>query len=283
MHQQTCIPISSSLNDILSFLTDQFHAGHSYRSLNVYHSAISSIHPKIDGYTIGSHPLVCCLLKGAFNRRPLLPKYQSTWSVETVIVYVKSLGKNEALSLKQITHKLAVLLALTMASRSSDFSLLTVTGCNFVQEGIRCTLSGLSKQSRPRHSKSAIEVAHYPDILVCPVMCLKRYIEVTKKFRAYTPTGPQPNQLFIGISKPHAPVQACTIARWVKTVLKEAGINTDIFSAHSTRGASTSAAVSGGASLHVVLSQADWSSCSTFHKHYFRPQPFSSFSSAVLR
>ena len=88
-------------------------------------------------------------------------------------------------------------------------------------------------------------------------MCLKRYIEVTKKFRAYTPTGPQPNQLFIGISKPHAPVQACTIARWVKTVLKEAGINTDIFSVHSTRRASTSAAVSEGASLQEVLSQAD--------------------------
>ena len=222
--EQWCInkhvsPISSSLNDILSFLTDQFHAGHSYRLLNVYRSAISSIHPKIDGY-----PLVCRLLKGAFNMRPPLPKYQSTWSVETIILYVKSLGKNEALSLKQITHKL--LLALTTASRSSDLSLLTVTGCSFVQEGVRCNLAGLSKQSRPRHSKPAIEVAHYPDSLVCPVVCLKQYIEVTKKFRAYTPTGPQPNQLFIGISKPHAPVQACTIAQWVKTVLKEAGINT---------------------------------------------------------
>ena len=43
-----------------------------------------------------------------------------------------------------------------------------------------------------------------------------------------------------------------------------------------TRGASTSAAMSGGASLQEVLSQADWSCSITFHKHYFRPQPFSS-------
>ena len=62
--EQCCInkhasPISSFLNDILLFLTDQFHAGHSYRSLNVYHFAISSIHSRIDGYTIGSHHLVC--------------------------------------------------------------------------------------------------------------------------------------------------------------------------------------------------------------------------------
>ena len=37
-------PISSSLDDIVSFITDQFHAGHSYHSLkfNVYRSAIPS-------------------------------------------------------------------------------------------------------------------------------------------------------------------------------------------------------------------------------------------------
>ena len=96
-------------------------------------------------------------------------------------------------------------------------------------------------------------------------------------------TGLQPDQLFIGITKPHAPVQACTIAHWVKTVLKDAGINTSVFTAHSTRSASTSVAMSGGASLQEILSQADWSSSSTFHKHYFRPQPFSAFSSAILK
>ena len=40
------------------------------------------------------------------------------------------------------------------------------------------------------------------------------------------------------------------------------------FSAHSTRGASLTAALSGGATLQEVLKQADWSSCETFHSHY---------------
>ena len=151
--------------------------------------------------------------------RPPLQKYQSTGSVDKIIVHVKSLGKHECLSLKQITHKLAVLFALTSASRPSDLSLLTVTGCRFVKEGVRCILTGLSKQSRPQHSKPAIEVAYYPDNLVCPVVCLKHYIEVTKKFRVHSPMELQPSELFIGISKPHVPVQACTIARSVKTRL----------------------------------------------------------------
>ena len=51
-------PIRSSLNNVLSFLTHQFQMGLSYRSVNLYRSAISSIHPKIDGFTVGTHPFV---------------------------------------------------------------------------------------------------------------------------------------------------------------------------------------------------------------------------------
>ena len=108
VHQQPCIS-HFCLFERYSYLTAQFHAGHGYRSLNVYRSAISSIHPKLDGYGVGSHPLVCRLLKGVFNKRPPLPKYHSTWSVESVIAYVSSMGPNNSLCLKQLTHKLAIL------------------------------------------------------------------------------------------------------------------------------------------------------------------------------
>lgn len=153
---------------------------------------------------------------------------------------------------------------------------LTVQGYTFIQEGVRCTLLGLSKQSHPRHQKPTLEIASYPDHRICPVVSLvRRYVEVTKQFRAQSSTGLQPNQPFIGITKPQAPKQACTIGRWVKTVLKDAGIHTTIFMALSTRSVSTSAAVSGGTLLQEILSQADWSSSSTLDKHYFRPfQPF---------
>ena len=82
----------------------------------------------------------------------------TTWRIGKGLSRVCQNSETKSSALKQITHKLAVLPALTTASRSSDLSLLTVTGCNFVQEGVRGTLSGLSKQSRPQHSKPAIEV-----------------------------------------------------------------------------------------------------------------------------
>ena len=57
----------------------------------------------------------------------------------------------------------------------------------------------------------------------------------------------------------------------MKSMLANSGIDTSQFLAHSTRGASSPAALSGGATLQEVLKQADWSSCKTFYRHYYRP------------
>ena len=42
-------------------------------------------------------------------------------------------------------------------------------------------------------------------------------------------------QLLISYQQPHKPVTTDTSARWLKTVLDKAGIDTNIFHAHSTR------------------------------------------------
>ena len=61
-----------------------------------------------------------------------------------------------------------------------------------------------------------------------------------------------------------------TIARWLKTCLSEAGINTEIFKAHSVRGASSSTTAAAGVTTSDILQVADWSSVSTFQKFYLR-------------
>ena len=277
-------PFSASIESILSFLASQFHKGHQYRSLNIYRSAISSIHPRIDGFEIGKHPMVTRLMKGVFNKRPPLPKYTTTWSVGDVLRYLRSLGCSSDLSLKDLSYKLATLLALVTAGRSSDLVLLSVNHSTSTREGIKFVLNGLSKQSRPNHTRPPILVQKYiEDPLICPIECFNTYVSRTNQFRSVDGQGLfVPAQLFLGISKPHAPIKACSIARWIKCTLSSAGIDTKKFSAHSTRGATTSKAVEGGATLTEVLQQADWSTARTFHGFYFRPSQVSSFSSAVL-
>ena len=60
-------PISASLKDLLTFLTECFDSGLQYRSINVIRSTLSGTHPKIDGHLVGQHPYVVSLLKGILN------------------------------------------------------------------------------------------------------------------------------------------------------------------------------------------------------------------------
>ena len=103
----------------MTFLSDQFDNNLQYRTVNVLRSAISSIHPWIEGKPVGQHPLVIRLMKGIANERPPKPRYTTTWDVAKVTTYLSALGENKTLSLKLLTKKLLMLLALVSPERAS--------------------------------------------------------------------------------------------------------------------------------------------------------------------
>ena len=259
-------PISPSLGNILNFLAAEYSAGKCYRSLNCYRSALSSVLAPIDGFDVGRHPLVCRLLKGVFQQRPPKPKHSTFWSIETVLDHISSWGVNRSLSFQQLSWKLAMLLALSSASRSSDLSKLTLVGHRFSENGLVIYPSGLSKQSRVGHLPSPIEFRAFNDSLLCPVECFRTYKEVTRSLR----TQPVQSGLFLALNRPHLPVTSSTVARWLKAVLSSAGVDTSHFSAHSTRGAAASAAAMAGVTMKQILETADWASAGTFREFYLK-------------
>ena len=97
---------------------------------------------------VGKHPTITRLLKGAFHERPPLPRYTSTWDVNRVLQYLKSLGPFSDLTLKKLTHKLVMLLALTRPSRSADLSSLRLARRRYSPEGVTFLPAALAKQSR---------------------------------------------------------------------------------------------------------------------------------------
>ena len=74
-------PFSTTLENILEFLTDLFYKGSKFRTLGMYKSAISSNHETVDGFVIGKHPMMVKFMKGVFSLRPPEPKYFVTWDV----------------------------------------------------------------------------------------------------------------------------------------------------------------------------------------------------------
>ena len=64
-------------------------------------------------------------------------------------------------------------------------------------------------------------------------------------------------------------VSTDTISRWLKTVLKLAGIKE--FSGSSARAAFSSAASKASMSVDAILEAAGWSNAKTFQKYYNKP------------
>ena len=263
-------PFAADSSHILGFLAKEFQDGKQYRSLNYYRSAISSAHLPIDGFPVEKHPLVCRLLKGVFNLRPPLPRYDYTWDVTKVTSFLRDLGDNKQMTLKGLTQKLAMLLALVLAHRSSGLARLTLQGRRFTPEGILLATKGIAKHTRPGQEENLQPVTipmFKEDRRLCPVECLKAYIAATSQFRKTE----ESQQLFLSYQAPHKPVQSCPIARWIKQILKASGLDTEVFSAHSTRGAASTAAAMAGMSTQQIMARAGWSSADTFCRHYYRP------------
>ena len=86
-------------------------------------------------------------------------------------------------------------------------------------------------------------------------MCLEEYERWTSVHR--TRHLEEPNVSFLSVIKPFKPVSSSTIARWIKEILALSGVDTDIFKAHSTRGAAATAAVGKGVSISEILQLGD--------------------------
>ena len=268
-------PFSAPLKDILEFLCEQFNMGKQYRTINTLRSAISMTHEEVDGARIGEHPLVSRFLKGVYNSRPPAPRYSNTWDVDVILTYLSNLPANEDLSFQSLTHKVAMLMALSNADRCSDLVALDLNFRSFQPDGVLFIIPGLTKSRRSGPPIKAFYPSFTEDPKLCPVKALR-----SSEFRIHTSTR---NPLFISVRRPFRPVKAATIGHWLKDMLKAAGINTSIFSAHSTRSAATSKAKATGVPMSEILKVANWSSSSTFCRFYNRTISPVLFGQAVLR
>ena len=107
-----------------------------------------------------------------------------------------------------------------------------------------------SRQGKPLREFFFPPFPHNSEL--CPVETLKQYELLTSSLRSHNVSI-----LSISLVKPHKSVSSATVARWMREVLRLAGIDVSIFSGHTTRGASTSAAARAGITTNDILKAAD--------------------------
>ena len=179
--------------------------------------------------------------------------------MQTNGVFIPFHRLREAVNFLGMLFNAVMLLALLSGQRCQTLHCLSVSSMKMSDSKCVFTVDVLLKQSRKGKHLAPLEFLAFPqNEKLCIVSVLNEYLRMTKEIRG------EENKLLLSYQAPHKPVSRNTLARWLRQVLNGAGVDTAQFSTHSSRAASTSAALSSGVPVDVVLRAAGWSSESTF-------------------
>ena len=180
--------------------------------------------------------------------------------------YLKTLYPPQDITLKQLTLKTTTLLCLLTGQRSHTMHRFDT---QFIQKHpnmYRVTVQEKLKHTEPgRHQEPFEYLPYEPDKAFCIYEHLSEYIDRTKLLRDCS-------KLLISDIRPHKAVSKDT-GTLVKSniTLGFSGIDTEKFTAHSYRVASTSSNKAAGLNLTEILKTAGWSNVQMFAKYYNKP------------
>ena len=112
-------PHQPTVSQVLDFLHTLYKLGLSYSAI-IGHTGVQYISATVEipGVPqLGEHWLVSRFMKGVLHLRPAQPRYTKVWDVDKILSYLKSLGPNDSLSLKQQALKTAALLTILAGKR----------------------------------------------------------------------------------------------------------------------------------------------------------------------
>ena len=260
-------PVSCPLNYVLDYLGSLYDDKREYSCMNNHRSALSAYHDPIEGFSVGKHPLVRNLMKGASNLRPPQPRYRHIWDVEIVIQKMRDMPHNSSLTLKQLSYKLITLLGLCAIKRSGELAALNVKWMSVFSDKTECAFGIRGKTSGSGQVAKPIAFHRFADNdKICPAKCLENYIDRTSKYRLENST----HLVFLSVNKPHKPVTRPTLTKWILKMLNSAGVNTQKFNAHSLRSASSSKVANLGLKLVDILENGNWTNESTWQRFYHK-------------
>lgn len=269
-------PFSPRTDQALEFLAQELQRVGSYSTLNTMRSAISLI----SATGIGNHPLIKRFCKGVSVLKPQAPRYDHIWDPAPVIDKLSAIFPHDAVPLPTITKKLVLLLALGSGQRAQSLTAIKISHLFLSPEKLIIRIPDRLKTSAPGRAQPLLMFSRFVHRQeLCIVSLIEHYLRVTKDLR---PNGC--DSLFISYVKPHKAVTVQTLCRWIRVGLGDCGIQTDLFSAHSTRHAATSLAARKGVATDLIKRAAGWSAESrVFAQFYNRPviNP-EDFSNAVL-
>ena len=202
-------------------------------------------------------------MQGVRNLRCGQVKYPLLWNAQDLIRYLTSWKLSSDDSIQDISRKLAATLACVSAQRVHTLSLIDSRHIFFFDSGTYLYIFSDLKVQRDRPCFVITLPSESERDCLKTVELLQLYLTKTRLIRKHP-------RLFLSCRPPYKPVTTDTLARWIRSVMHDAGIDISVFGAHSVRGASASFALQNNASIDSILQCGDWSCLKTFSRHYNR-------------
>ena len=278
----------SSVEGILEFLQHLLdHESGLAASTKVYAAAIFACHEGFARTTVFAHPLVRSFLAGVRRLRPVARATAPQWVLPLVLntLYGAPFEPLGGASLKWLSVKTALLLALATGKRVSDLQALSIqAGCLVISGDaskavLRPNPSFVPKVVQSPFAARPVELAAFfppPHAsgeeerlpALCPVCALAEYIRRTAGVRSTS-------QFLVcyGPGKVGSPLSKQRLSHWlcegIVHAYEAAGRPTPgSVRAHSTRGMAASAALFGGVPVADICAATPWATPSPFI-HYF--------------
>ncbi|KAG2192273.1 hypothetical protein INT47_003862, partial [Mucor saturninus] len=164
----------------------------------------------------------------------------------------------------------------------SDIGRLQYRDITLTQDGTTSNIrihAGTPKESQVK----SITLGTIEDEELCPVKTTYQFVTRTTSKRKNLP---EEHTLFLAYidsdTQAATSIKPTTVANWVKSAMKLAGIDTKAYQAHSVRAAASTKAVELGHSIQDVKKHANWSLNShTFEDFYYKPSSQTSTSTTI--
>jgi len=250
--------IRPSVAQAVDFLLHLHQLRLSYSALNTARSALSCILVMDNGIPFGQQQAVKRLMTGFFNINPPKPRYAHTWDVKVVLDLLETWNPIEELSLKTLTLKLTMLLALVSGQRVQTLCLLDLEHYTKGNSDVVFPFQEPLKHLKEGRPTQHVRLRSYPgNKNLCVITALVEYINRTEPLRKHS-------RLLLSFVKPHSPVSRDTLARWLRNVMSQSGIDVSVFKAHSCRSAAHSKAKAAFVPMDTILQTGGWAGSETF-------------------
>ncbi|KAJ2939194.1 hypothetical protein O0L34_g8508 [Tuta absoluta] len=268
-HSRSINPKDPTAAEIAFYLAHLFRSVKlSYKTILVHKSVIVNFSNPLKSAELSSHTLVQRVLKGMANEsasKSCKPAKPPIWNPQVVITWLMN-NDSRTDSLFEVSRRCALLLLLASGRRVHDLTLLSIAPGNLIMESESVVMWPVfgSKTDTLRHRQSGwqLTVGAHPN--VDPVRWIRLLLEISETRRS----AGSIKSLFVSTRGSPRPASRAVIAGWIRTLLRDAGVNA---SAGSTRSAVASLSWVEQYSVDDILARGNWTSINTLARFYRKP------------